>query len=73
MSPTEETRKQIWAGAALLIVLQLGYMLIWWNKGIQLNSNGLGQMAALDILAGKAPISTFITGARRGTCWCIQR
>jgi hypothetical protein len=51
--------KQVWAGAALLALLQLAYMLLWWNKGIQLNSNGLGQLASLDILAGKAPYLDF--------------
>ena len=51
--------KQIWTGAALLALLQVGYMLLWWNKGVQLNSNGLGQMAALDILSGKFPYLDF--------------
>jgi hypothetical protein len=51
--------KQVWAGAILLALLQLGYMLLWWNKGIQLNSNGLDVMAGLAILAGKAPYLDF--------------
>jgi hypothetical protein len=52
-------RRELWAGAAVLVLAQLGYMLLWWNRGIQLNSNGMGTLAARDILAGKAPYLSF--------------
>jgi hypothetical protein len=43
----------------MLTVLLLGYMLLWWNRGAQLNSNGLPTLAAQGILAGKVPYLDF--------------
>jgi Dolichyl-phosphate-mannose-protein mannosyltransferase len=59
LSETRSGRREIWAGAGVLLVLLLGYMSLWWNRGIQLNSNGLPTLAAQQILAGKVPYRDF--------------
>lgn len=43
----------------MLLALLLGYMLFWWNRGIQLNSNGLPNLAARAMLDGKFPYLDF--------------
>ncbi len=53
------SRKQVWTGAAVLLAIHLSYMLLWWNRGIQLNSNGMPTLAAQAILAGKMPYLDF--------------
>jgi hypothetical protein len=53
------SRREVWGGAGVLLLLLLGYMLFWWNRGIQLNSNGEANVAAQAILAGKLPYRDF--------------
>jgi hypothetical protein len=50
---------QLCTGAGILTILLLGYMLFWWNRGAQLNSNGLPTLAGLAILSGKIPYLDF--------------
>jgi hypothetical protein len=56
---TMSSSRHVWTGGAVLLLLLAGYMLVWWNRGLQLNSNGLGTLAAQEILAGKAPYRDF--------------
>jgi hypothetical protein len=53
------TSRHVWRGAAVLFVLLLAYMLIWWNRGIALNSNGLMTLAGQAVLDGKLPYRDF--------------
>src|SRR5271154_5194242 len=54
-----EIAAQVWWRAGILTLLLAGYMLVWWNRGVQLNSNGLPTLAAQAILAGKVPYLDF--------------
>jgi hypothetical protein len=56
---TRASRTELWGGAGAALALLLGYMLFWWNRGIQLNSNGLELLSTRAMRAGKMPYLDF--------------